>query len=75
MASSKPNARPRPPPDAPRQSPETTETTPLLTGGQPAPDGDGDAPALLENGSAKSAEAGKPLPKLQILLLCYARMM
>ncbi|KND86769.1 putative peptide/nitrate transporter [Tolypocladium ophioglossoides CBS 100239] len=74
MPSSKRSTRPRPP-DAQRQSPDATETTPLLTEGQLVPDGDGEAPALLENGTAKSPEAGKPLPKLQILLLCYARMM
>ncbi|PNY29727.1 peptide/nitrate transporter [Tolypocladium capitatum] len=71
MPSSKPDTRPGPPSDEhrDRQGPDATETTPLLTGRSPLTGG------LLGNGIAKSPEVGRPLPKLQILLLCYARMM
>ena len=67
---------------SPRAS-DATEETPLLTGGQLAPDADTEATALLHaesaNGhdpaAAAAAKPGKPLPKLQIFLLCYVRMM
>lgn len=66
-----------------------TEHTPLLTGGQIAPDGASEAANLDvvadtetstligSNGDSKASTvaAGKPLPKTQIFLLCYARMM
>lgn len=54
---------------------DPAETTPLLAG-QLAPDGDTEASTLL--GPSPPASIGpkshKPLPKGQILLICYARM-
>lgn len=61
-----------------------TENTPLLTGGQIAPDGVTEASALEQqsskvtngngNGTSSTANKNKALPKMQIFLLCYARM-
>ena len=51
---------------------EPTEQTPLLVGGQIAPDGDTQASALLGDDRPKQ-RAGKPFPKLQIFLLCCLR--
>ncbi|KAF4439175.1 hypothetical protein F53441_12650 [Fusarium austroafricanum] len=84
---------------------DASEATPLLVGGQLAPDADteastligtaspavgsgsasvsvsGDYGAVATSGDGTAEEAGvakpvgKPLPKLQVLLLCYARVM
>lgn len=59
---------------------DATEETPLLTGGQLAPDADTEATALLRTESGRDDTAAakkdeKPLPKLQVFLLCYVRMM
>ncbi|KAJ4141639.1 hypothetical protein NW768_000855 [Fusarium equiseti] len=68
---------------------DAAETTPLLVGGQLAPDADTEASTLVgtasgseygavENTGDGAADAPKPLkpfPTLQILLLCYARVM
>lgn len=63
--------------DRTRHDDEPTEDTPLISG---APE----APPLIDYGAPKSTaeepepapeQLGKPLPKLQIFLLCYARMM
>ncbi|OAQ97264.1 hypothetical protein LLEC1_03161 [Akanthomyces lecanii] len=60
-------------------SPKCTETTPLLSGGSEEPDPEVTAvSSQLEDGvppASKTSEASKPLPKLQILLLCFARTM
>lgn len=53
---------------------EASETTPLLVGGALAPDTDTEASALVEVPSPVSESTDKPLPKLQLFLLCYARM-
>lgn len=83
------------PPQVSARDSDASEETPLLVGGQFAPDADTEATALLhaESGppppgdsaaqgqcrsrseSQSQSEDGKPLPKLQIFLLCYVRMM
>ncbi|KAI1865305.1 uncharacterized protein JN550_008353 [Neoarthrinium moseri] len=55
---------------APEQDPEVAET---LVGREDGPGGDGSAAAAAAAAAASGA-ADKPLPKMQIVLLCYARL-
>lgn len=56
-----------------------SETTPLLNGGNLAPDGDTEASALLAEpvpqgpSDQDDASSSPPLPKFQLALVCYAR--
>ncbi|KAK2589465.1 hypothetical protein QQS21_012856 [Conoideocrella luteorostrata] len=52
-----------------------SEQSPLLQDDRSSVSSSTDFPNQLENGAANQAKIGKPLPKRQIALLCYARMM
>jgi MFS family permease len=64
---------------------DATENTPLLSGGQLAPDGSTEASGLANGpgptttpssaSSPSPSSSSVPLPKLQIFLLCYARVL
>lgn len=65
-------------PSEPQHQHDVTEETPLLIAGHIAPDGDTEASAMIgttNSDMAKPNAEDKPLPIMQILLLCYARMM
>ncbi|KYK56511.1 hypothetical protein DCS_03511 [Drechmeria coniospora] len=65
-------------PTSERQRRDAAETTPLLADGRLVPDADADTEADAASSSdsvLKDGRSGKPLPKGQIFLLCYARVM
>ncbi|KAI0005771.1 MFS general substrate transporter [Xylariaceae sp. FL0662B] len=61
-------------PTNPNDGPANNETTPLLANSPVAPAGEPEVARAVADDNAQPKHADKPLPKLQIFLLCYARL-